>query len=146
VCRAPALIQSKRYMASLRPLLCEFQCGDSRPQKGYFKGRERHFSCLDFIAQLTLHIPPRGRHLLRRYRLYSSRGRGTWKDRPALASCAPQNWYGRQAAQPPAPGEPTEVHAASASDSRKAWARLLAMIYDVDPWRCPKCSTDYVWR
>ncbi len=37
-------------------------------QKGYFKGKERHFSCLDFIAQLTLHIPPRGRHLLRRYR------------------------------------------------------------------------------
>jgi len=30
---------------------------------GYFKGRERHFSGLDFIAQLTLHIPPRGHHL-----------------------------------------------------------------------------------
>jgi len=79
--------------------------------------------------------------MVSRYRLYSSRGRGTWKDRPALASRAPQNWYGRQAAQPPAPGEPTEVHAASASDSRKAWARLLAMIYDVDPWRCPVCGS-----
>jgi hypothetical protein len=52
---------------------------------------------LDFITQVTLHIPraavtrsvtgapPRGRHLVRRYGLYSSRGRGTWKDRPALA-------------------------------------------------------------
>jgi hypothetical protein len=116
------------------------------PQKGYFKGKERHFSCLDFIAQQTLHIPPRGRHLLRRYGLYSSRGRGTWKDRPALASRAPQNWYGRQAVQPPAAGQPTEVHAVNASERSKAWARLLAMIYDVDPLRCPKCSTDYVWR
>jgi hypothetical protein len=61
---------------------------------GYFKGRQRKYSSLDFIAQVTLHIPraavmrsvtgapPRGRHLVRRYRLYSSRGRGTWKDRP----------------------------------------------------------------
>ena len=39
------------------------------PRNGYFKGKERHFSCLDFIAQLTLHIPPRGKHLLRRYGL-----------------------------------------------------------------------------
>ena len=111
------------------------------PQKGFFKGTERHFSCLDFIAQLTLHIPPRGMHLLRRFGLYSSRGRGTWKDRPALASRAPQNWYGRQAAQPPAAGEPTEDQGVSVSDSRKAWARLLAMIYDVDPFRCPKCGS-----
>ena len=111
------------------------------PQKGYFKGKERHFSCLDFIAQQTLHIPPRGRHLLRRYGLYSSRGRGTWKDRPALASRAPQNWYGRQAVQPPAAGQPTEVHAVNASERSKAWARLLAMIYDVDPLRCPVCGS-----
>ena len=111
------------------------------PQKGYFKGKERYFSCLDFIAQLTLHIPPRGRHLLRRYGLYSSRGRGTWKDRPALASRAPQDWYGRQALQPSAAGEPAEVHDVSASERRKAWARLLAMIYDVDPFRCPVCGS-----
>jgi hypothetical protein len=103
------------------------------PQKGYFKGKERYFSCLDFIAQLTLHIPPRGRYLLRRYGLYSSRGRGTWKDRPALASRAPLHWYGRQVVQPSAPGEPGEVHDVSASERSKAWARLLAMIYDVDP-------------
>jgi hypothetical protein len=28
-------------------------------RKGYFKGKERYFSCLDFIAQLTLLIPGR---------------------------------------------------------------------------------------
>jgi hypothetical protein len=30
------------------------------------KGRIRRYSSLDFIAQVTLHIPPRGRHLVRR--------------------------------------------------------------------------------
>jgi predicted RNA-binding Zn-ribbon protein involved in translation (DUF1610 family) len=45
---------------------------------GFFKGRIRRYSSLDFIAQVTLHVPPHGRHLVRRYGLYSSRGRGTW--------------------------------------------------------------------
>jgi hypothetical protein len=57
---------------------------------GYFRGREKHFSALDFIAQLTLHILARGRHLVRRYELYSSRGRGTLKDRLALRARAPK--------------------------------------------------------
>ncbi len=36
------------------------------PRKGPFKGEDRYFSGLDFIAQLTLHIPPKGKHLVRR--------------------------------------------------------------------------------
>ena len=113
---------------------------------GYFEGRERHFSCLDFIAQVTLHIPPRGRHLVRRYGLYSSRGRGTWKDRPALCTRAPQHWYGRQAAQPPTPTDAPKDQEVSTLCSKKAWARLLAKVYELDVMACPKCSTDYVWR
>jgi len=66
--------------------------------------------------------------------------RGTWKDRPALASRAPQDWYGRQAAQPPAAGGATEIQGVTANERKKAWARLLAMIYDVDPFRCPVCG------
>jgi hypothetical protein len=42
---------------------------------GYFQGKQVHFSCIDFIAQVTLHIPPQGKHLLRRYGLYASLGR-----------------------------------------------------------------------
>ncbi|MBN1797077.1 MAG: transposase, partial [Spirochaetales bacterium] len=63
-------------------------------KKGPFKGKERYFSCTDFIAQLTLHIPPKGKHLVRRYGVYSSRSRGTWKKRKALSLRAPENWYG----------------------------------------------------
>ena len=64
-------------------------------------GRQRRYSSLDFIAQVTLHVPPRGKHLVRRYGLYSSRGRGTWKDRPALRSHVPANWYGKKTAGDP---------------------------------------------
>ena len=29
----------------------------SAPPSGFFKGRIRHYSSLDFIAQVTLHVP-----------------------------------------------------------------------------------------
>jgi hypothetical protein len=51
----------------------DFVTWSSSPS-GYFKGKQRRYSSLYFIAQVTLHIPPRGRHLVRRYSLYSSRG------------------------------------------------------------------------
>jgi len=34
------------------------------PSKGPFNGEDRYFSGLDLIAQLTLHIPPKGKHLV----------------------------------------------------------------------------------
>jgi hypothetical protein len=46
----------------------------SSSPSGYFKGRQRRYSSLDVIAQLTLRIPPRGRLLVRRYGLYSRSG------------------------------------------------------------------------
>ena len=97
-----------------------------------------------FIALVTLHIPPKGKQLVRRYGIYSSRGRGTWKDRPALRNRAPERWYGRAPPDPAAGGmrgqataaepldEPVEVGAAA---RKKAWARLLAKIYGVNPSR-----------
>ena len=108
---------------------------------GYFRGREKHFSALDFIAQLTLHIPPRGRHLVRRYGLYSSRGRGTWKDRPALCTRAPVHWYGRQAVESPTPTDAPKDHFVSTPSSRKARARLLAKVYELDVLACPRCGS-----
>ena len=116
------------------------------PETGHWKGEVRHFTSLGFIAQVTLHIPPKGKHLVRRFGLYSSRGRSTWKDRPALKSRAPERWYGRgkvPGGQPAsvqvgaAAGEAVEVGAAA---RRKAWARLLAKVYEVNPFLCPKCG------
>ena len=34
------------------------------------------FKAVDFIAELTIHIPPKHKHLIRYYGLYSSRSKG----------------------------------------------------------------------
>jgi hypothetical protein len=78
---------------------------DSVPWKvsptGYFQGRQMHFSCLDFIAPLTLHIP-RGEYTCCAAMACMPRARGgTWKDHPALCGLAPQRWYGRSTVQDP---------------------------------------------
>jgi hypothetical protein len=109
-------------------------------EKGHWRGEVRHFDSLDFIAQVTLHIPPKGKHLVRRYGVYSSRGRSSWKDRPALKTRAPEHWYGR-AQIPVAKPASAEVDT-TAGDSvvvgaaarKKAWARLMAKVYKV-AWR-----------
>jgi hypothetical protein len=101
------------------------------PKKGPFRGEDRYFSGLDFIAQLTLHIPLKGKHLVRRYGLYSSRARGTWKKRPALRTRAAAGWYGRDESAAPAQAEAVETVAVTARASRKAWARLLAKVYEI---------------
>jgi hypothetical protein len=97
----------------------------------YFKQNLHMFDALDFLAELTQHIPPKGLQLIRRYGLYASRTKGRWKDRPWIAERAPDGW------------KATHQHSADAEglgyvplwdgdeevpvDSRKrAWARLLA--------------------
>jgi len=53
-----------------------------------------------------------------------------------LKTRAASHWYGRDPVpvdEPILDDEPVEVGAAA---RKKAWARLLAKIYDVDPFRC----------
>ena len=37
------------------------------------------FDAFDFLAELTLHIPPKPLQLIRRYGLYASRTKGRWE-------------------------------------------------------------------
>ena len=110
------------------------------PRKGLFKGEDRYFSGLDFIAQLTLRIPPKGKHLVRRFGVYSSRARGTWKKRPALRTRAAEQWYGWDDSIAPVQAEAGETVAVTKRASRKAWARLLAKVYEIDVLQCPQCG------
>ena len=125
----------------------EIACSKLSPEgfavspSGFFKGRVRRYSSLDFIAQVTLHVPPRGKHLVRRYGLYSSRGRGTWNRHPALRMRAPTGWYGRRAAADPSPSDTLKDHEVDALSRRKAWARLLAKVHELDVMACPRCGS-----
>ena len=141
--RAPLSLQRIRWDEQQDTVTC------SASPSGFFKGKIRRYSSLDFIAQVTLHVPPRGKHLVRRYGLYSSRGRGTWKDRPALRSRAPASWYGRKAAADLAPSATTLDRASGgalrrqvdAICRRRAWARLLSKVHDLDVLACPRCGS-----
>jgi hypothetical protein len=85
-------------------------------------------------------FPPKGKHLVRRYGVYSSRSRGTWKDRPALFLRAADRWYGREEiTEIERPDDPEEV-SVSKKARQKAWARLLAKVYEIDIFTCPKCG------
>ena len=111
------------------------------PKRGHFRGEAGYFSGLDFIARITLHVPPKGKHLVRRYGVYSSRARGTWKRRPALSLRAAEGWYGRETGTLAAEGDVGEELTVTDRSRRKAWARLLAKVYEIDVFRCPKCGS-----
>ena len=50
------------------------------------------FDALDFLAELTQHIPPKGTQLIRRYGLYSSRIKARWEEMDYIADRAPHGW------------------------------------------------------
>jgi hypothetical protein len=78
------------------------------------------FSACDWLAALTAHIPNAGEHLVRYYGWYSNVNRG--KRRKAQG------------------GSPTTVEESidiSASAAKRAWARLIKQVYEVDPLVCP---------
>jgi len=80
------------------------------------------FDALDWLAQLTTHIPNKGEQMIRYYGFYSNKSRGLRKNA----------------------GIDDEVPALIDSDVspkafRKNWARLIQKIYNVDPLLCPKC-------
>ena len=59
-------------------------------------GRSRRlrpgFHALDFLAELTQHIPPKGTQRIRRYGLYSSRIKGRLEEMDYVAERAAQGW------------------------------------------------------
>jgi hypothetical protein len=81
------------------------------------------FSATDWLAALTAHIPNTGEHLVRYYGWYSNVSRGK-----------------RRKAQGEEPATIEEFPEVSASAAKRAWARLLKQVYEVDPLMCPRCT------
>jgi hypothetical protein len=81
---------------------------------------------LDFLAAVTAHIPDRREHLVRYYGWYSSVQRGK-RRKLGLETKPPE-------------AQPLEDGTAEARAARRAWARLIKKIYEVDPLVCPECS------
>ncbi len=89
----------------------------------YFGENTKVFDAVDFIHHLTMHVPPKGVHLIRYYGLYASRTKGKRRreSRRARFDVVEQDSTKKQ--------------------MKKAWARLIQKIYEVDPLVCPRCGS-----
>jgi Putative transposase/Transposase zinc-binding domain len=82
------------------------------------------FDPLDFLAEVTQHIPNKGEHQIRYYGFYSNKSRGRReKDNTPIAE----------------PGQ-TEPDTPFRRKCRITWAALIKAVYEVDPLKCPKCG------
>ena len=81
------------------------------------------FSVLDWLAALTAHIPNAGEHLVRYAGWYSNVSRGT-----------------RRKTQEEDPSTIEDFSEVSNFAAKRAWARLIKQVYEVDPLVCPRCA------
>jgi hypothetical protein len=82
------------------------------------------FEPLDFLAEMTQHIPDRGEHQIRYYGHYSNKSRGV-RQKALKAAVAPK---------PVAPLTQQQLRL------RFTWAALIKLVYEVDPLKCPDCG------
>jgi hypothetical protein len=103
--------------------------------KAAYRGRRVHpvsgedavtLDPLEMLARLCQHIPPPGLHLTRLYGAYANRTRGARARRMSGAGSGRTGYDD-------APEAPTP----SQRQRRRAWARLIAKVFEVDPLRCP---------
>jgi hypothetical protein len=90
------------------------------------------FSALDFLAELTQHIPDKGEHLVRYFGWYSYRRRGMRaKDAPGEQRRIDRRLV--REAQSGAIGQ--------SGGTGSNWAALVKRVFEVDPLACPKCGS-----
>lgn len=80
------------------------------------------FEPLDFLAEVTQHIPNKGEHQIRYYGFYSNKSRGMREKKPDAV-----------------PGLP-EADPAFVQKRRMTWAALMKCVCEVDPLKCPSCG------
>lgn len=131
ITRHPVSMQKITYEPFKRNLLYHTKYNE------YFKENIKLFSATDFIADLTIHIPPKGKHLIRYYGLYASRTKGKAKQDGRFEK------YGIGLLNNSVEENKTVDVENKVSDkaSRQAWAKLIQKVYAVDPLKCPKCES-----
>ena len=88
------------------------------------------FKAADFIAELTMHIPPKHKHLIMYYGLYSSRSKGKANKDGNLARFA---YRPETSADVQPAGSPAEYpETVSSRASGQSCARLIQKVYEVD--------------
>ena len=105
----------------------------------YFKEKFRVFDVFDFMAQVTSHIPPKHKQLIRRYGLYASRSRGKWETKDHVVRLAPGGWKEKKDVEASTPEPLEEQESAVGNKKQKStWAKLIKRVYGIDPLICPR--------
>ncbi len=93
-----------------------------------FAGSSRNFQVfdpLDFLAEVTQHIPDPGAHLVRYYGWYSNKSRGQRAKRQPVATAT------------------GPARSPTAREARKGWAAIIRQVYESNPLSCyPRCRSD----
>ena len=77
---------------------------------------------LEWVRRITNQVPERGQHQVRYYGAYSNRARRIYRGEG---------------------GSPVRtVESEPLPKSRASWARLLRMVFEVDPLACPGCGAE----
>jgi hypothetical protein len=77
---------------------------------------------LDFLAEVTQHIPNKGEHQIRYSGWYSNKKRGMREDQKCVVA-----------------GQ-AELDTPFKRKCKMTWAALIKAIFEVDPLKCPKCG------
>ncbi len=86
----------------------------------------RNFSPLEFLAQISIHLPTVFEQTTRYYGAYSARYRGRQKQKEKYKKLVQCEFK--------LPEFETETRPASSS-----WARCIKRVFEIDPLECPKC-------
>ena len=123
-----------RYLAH-PPIVLDRIVGDPSAGKILYTGEAIHprhranfrvFDPLEFLAEISAHIPDPHEKTALYYGWYSNRTRGFRKARGLLPPAPP--------GQPPAEADRAPLA------TRRTWARLIRKIYKADPLLCPLCG------
>ena len=111
------------------------------PASGDLRGGPRRnfqvFSALNFLAEVTQHIPDKGEHLVRYHGWYSHRQRGDRaKQRDVDARESQDVPIDRSAL-----GANKSADSGPRAGSVSTWAMLIKRVYEVDPLECPHCGS-----
>ena len=95
------------------------------------------FDPLDFIAEITQHIPNKGEHTIRYYGFYSNKARGMRAE-----SALPERRDGtaKQDNLADIEIEVREEDTPQRKVCRSRWAAMIQKVYEIDPLKCPKCG------
>ena len=88
----------------------------------------RELSALDFLAELSIHIPEKGKHLHRFYGFYSNAYRGAARK--------------REQPEPVHEISPVDEPRLSSKEYRRSWAMLIKKVFEADPLVCMFCTAE----